>query len=71
MCVTQTMCFLTLLLGALGQSVFTYGVTATAAQTAEVSLCGNPVTESDKDHTDRDTVEESREITWSENTSDT
>lgn len=49
-CVSETMCFLTLLLGAPGQSVFTDGVMATAAQTAEVCSCGAPVTESYRDH---------------------
>lgn len=38
------------MLGAQGQSVFTDGVIATAAQTAEVSSCSVPVTESCKDH---------------------
>lgn len=44
------MCFLTLLLGAPGQSAFTDGVTATAAQTAEVCSCAVPLTESYRDH---------------------
>lgn len=42
-CVSETMFFLTLLLGDPGQSAFTDGVTATAAQTAEVCSCGVPL----------------------------
>lgn len=49
-CISETMCFLTLLLGAPGQSAFTDGVTATAAQTAEVCSCAVPLTESYRDH---------------------
>lgn len=50
MCVSETMCFLTLLLGAPGQSAFTDGVTATAAQTAEVCSWAVPLTEGYRDH---------------------
>lgn len=49
-CVSETMFFLTLLLGDPGQSVFTDGVTATAAQTAEVCSYGVPLTGSYRDH---------------------
>lgn len=39
-CVSEALCFLTLLLGAPHQSVFTDGITATSAQTAELCSCG-------------------------------
>lgn len=58
LCVFQRQCvFLTLLLGAPGQSVSTDGVTATAAQTAEVCSCGAPLTESYRDHIVRTQVQ--------------